>query len=190
MSATGNGASGLFQVAAYNNYNSLQPYGAAINAQAYSTFTALNTTHNGSDIWTSWDYQMVGFGVINYGPSDPSTLPTLTVTNRVINFAIPFTWGSSFEAGFYANLMAGERASGGSTVQNQTMLDFSHTLTWGGPGYVIGAGGNVTNFGIASTSGFNYNMPAAIPEPETYAMMVAGLGLMGFVARRKKQQAV
>jgi hypothetical protein len=27
-----------------------------------------------------------------------------------------------------------------------------------------------------------------IPEPEIYAMLVAGLGLMGFVARRRKQQ--
>jgi hypothetical protein len=30
---------------------------------------------------------------------------------------------------------------------------------------------------------------AAIPEPEIYAMMLAGLGLMGFVARRRRQQA-
>ena len=28
---------------------------------------------------------------------------------------------------------------------------------------------------------------AAIPEPETYAMMLAGLGLLGFIARRRKQ---
>jgi len=28
---------------------------------------------------------------------------------------------------------------------------------------------------------------APVPEPETYAMMLAGLGLLGFVARRKKQ---
>jgi len=27
---------------------------------------------------------------------------------------------------------------------------------------------------------------ALIPEPSTYAMMLAGLGLMGFVARREK----
>jgi hypothetical protein len=29
---------------------------------------------------------------------------------------------------------------------------------------------------------------AAIPEPETYAMMLAGLGLLGFAARRRKQK--
>jgi hypothetical protein len=27
-----------------------------------------------------------------------------------------------------------------------------------------------------------------VPEPETYAMFLAGLGLMGAVARRRKQQ--
>jgi hypothetical protein len=29
---------------------------------------------------------------------------------------------------------------------------------------------------------------AAIPEPETYAMFLAGLGMMGAVARRRKGQ--
>ena len=31
--------------------------------------------------------------------------------------------------------------------------------------------------------------PTAVPEPETYAMLLAGLGMMGFVARRRKQKA-
>jgi hypothetical protein len=30
---------------------------------------------------------------------------------------------------------------------------------------------------------------AAVPEPESYAMLLAGLGLMGLIARRKKQNA-
>jgi hypothetical protein len=29
---------------------------------------------------------------------------------------------------------------------------------------------------------------AAVPEPETYAMMLAGLGLLGFVARRRRER--
>jgi hypothetical protein len=33
------------------------------------------------------------------------------------------------------------------------------------------------------------NIAPAIPEPETYALMLAGLGVMGFIARRRKSQA-
>lgn len=33
-----------------------------------------------------------------------------------------------------------------------------------------------------------YQLTAAVPEPETYAMLLAGLGLVGFMARRRKAQ--
>jgi hypothetical protein len=55
--------------------------------------------------------------------------------------------------------------------------------------------GSTTNWLFAYEDGtdFDYNDMAvkvesinAIPEPETYAMMIAGLGAMGFIARRRK----
>jgi hypothetical protein len=33
----------------------------------------------------------------------------------------------------------------------------------------------------------NVKVTAAVPEPETYAMLVAGLGLLGFMARRRRR---
>ena len=38
----------------------------------------------------------------------------------------------------------------------------------------------------AITAGYATSI-TAVPEPETYAMMLAGLGLLGFAARRRKQ---
>lgn len=40
--------------------------------------------------------------------------------------------------------------------------------------------------GVATTFSAHDGLIAAVPEPETYAMMLAGLGLVGFMSRRKK----
>ncbi|MFZ4478906.1 MAG: FxDxF family PEP-CTERM protein [Rhodoferax sp.] len=45
-------------------------------------------------------------------------------------------------------------------------------------------GSNANQFYVSSVSAVT-----AVPEPETYAMMLAGLGLMGFTARRRRQSA-
>ena len=48
---------------------------------------------------------------------------------------------------------------------------------------------NITgNLGTSSNAAFNLTL-APVPEPETYAMLLAGLGLMGAVARRRKSPA-
>jgi len=39
--------------------------------------------------------------------------------------------------------------------------------------------------GSATTTISNFSV-SAVPEPETYAMLLVGLGLLGFAARRRK----
>ena len=41
-------------------------------------------------------------------------------------------------------------------------------------------------WGVRADDGDNVS---AVPEPETYTMMLAGLGLLGFSALRRKRQA-
>jgi len=78
--------------------------------------------------------------------------------------------------------------NGTETTQLQTLLNplggnFS-SLRAGLFGVASNAtGGNETFFMANSTA----LPPTAIPEPETYAMMLAGLGMLGFIARRRKR---
>lgn len=67
----------------------------------------------------------------------------------------------------------------------------SQTLSWNGP---LTAGTySVTITGTTGLSGARYGatvsaIPTPVPEPETYAMMLGGLALLGAVARRKAQK--
>jgi hypothetical protein len=55
-------------------------------------------------------------------------------------------------------------------------------------GALINTGGNVQFVSGAQIPTFSpFTVP--IPEPETYAMLLAGLGLLGWVGRRRKQKA-
>lgn len=46
--------------------------------------------------------------------------------------------------------------------------------------------GNGASFRLASNGTLSYTTVAAVPEADTWAMMLLGLGFMGFVARRKQ----
>ncbi len=54
----------------------------------------------------------------------------------------------------------------------------------------IGFGGSATissgNYDADATVKLTYHYTAPIPEPETYALMLAGLGLVGWAARRRR----
>ncbi len=76
------------------------------------------------------------------------------------------------------SMLAADTVTGPSDISvnlNQTLLPGNYYFTVGGT-----ADGSGTNQGIYTFSA------AAVPEVDTYAMVLAGLGLVGFIVNRRK----
>jgi hypothetical protein len=103
-------------------------------------------------------------------------------------------WGwASFTTSLWTTVdLSGTMLAQGSAVSDgngawHSIYQFS-PLTVAGSPYFIHI--NAVTLQTSTEARYSGNLTLAplapIPEPDTYAMMVAGLGLMGFVARRRK----
>lgn len=90
----------------------------------------------------------------------------------------------------FASSNAGNGVAGFTFVVDQA--EQSQVNTWlgqGGAGTTFALEASIGDFAGGAESFLVYNRGtnvAPIPEPETYALMLAGLGAIGFVARRRK----
>jgi len=128
---------------------------------------------------------------------DAITLNSLTLTIYNANGTTFFTAPLDHPYDF-ANTQTGTGNSGfvfglngTETTQLQTLLNplggnFSSLRAGLFAAASNATGGNETFF-VANSSALP---PTAIPEPETYAMMLAGLGMLGFIARRRKRHQI
>ncbi|MDN2672956.1 FxDxF family PEP-CTERM protein [Janthinobacterium sp. SUN026] len=160
---------------------------AASIGVAQATAYNVDLTNTTGNLWTG------GFN------ATPSPLGAFTDT---FTFTPDATFGSTAQA-FLANLsVTGSDASsinfssanlngialtgfGGPTVfgyaQGEVLAPTN--LLFNGP-MVLTVMGNSNGGSYGGT--FNLNL-APVPEPETYGMLLAGLGVLGFLARRRKQ---
>jgi hypothetical protein len=111
----------------------------------------------------TWSFLMNGF-VLDSG----SYFGQTSSAAHIINFTDP-----SIDVNF-------NEFKSSFTLTAYSLLDAGVTTNTLGPIFTMAAG---------SPEAFYIDTPtyvASVPEPETYAMMLAGLGLMGAIARRRK----
>lgn len=120
-------------------------------------------------------------------------LTPYTITINIPNSGIFVVGGSAINTpyGTFTNVIDCPGCGPGASNAYPGPLDF--TVTASGlslSNFVTNVGGYFFSADVIGPSGGTGNVASKVispvPEPETYAMLLAGLGLIGFVARRKK----
>ena len=135
-------------------------------------------------------------GYSNFGAGVGITTTSILTANGDENFRADFA--TAVRAVAFDAYWNGLGAAVITAYNNNTVLGaYSPAGNPDNKGFLgsITDGAAITGFRWDTTSGGQLNTgidnlrTAPIPEPGTYAMLLAGLGLLGFVGRRRKRQA-
>ena len=104
-----------------------------------------------------------------------------------LNFSLDTTQLYHISGGSYSLFSKDSNASFGTWAFDGTSGDTSHTVMLTNGGYYFGVSGvaDGTNGGIYGIS----TAIAPIPEPETYALLLTGLAVLGFASQRRRRLA-
>lgn len=124
-------------------------------------------------------------GTVSYPSSiyDSGSMSGLASTSSVPS-AIS---GAGFDLAYTTNQRLTNGESETFAFQNFTNSTFNSLVSSGGNVLASSIAVRVSREDSQRISWFAASSVAAVPEPETYAMFLAGLGLLGFVSRRKLQ---
>jgi hypothetical protein len=127
-----------------------------------------------------------------FNATEPSgnSVNVLDVTLKFYTSAGSFLGAIDGEQNF-ASSFAGNGVAGFTFVVDQAQQAYVNgLLAAGGSGTTLALEASIGDFAAGPESFLIYNLGTPInpvPEPETYALMLAGLGAMGFMAKRRRK---
>ncbi len=101
--------------------------------------------------------------------------------NGIIELNYSFVFGVPFQLN--ASLDATATAAG---VKAGATMNAYQSAIWGGVASLSNAAGQAVPYSMSSSSGFDYRLPyaAPVPEPSTWLLLAAGLGVLQVCRRR------
>lgn len=162
-----------------NTAQSKPVIGSSTSPQVDLTFTATTSTSATQNIFlyaSDTDFTLGGPFRLSLGGSSSDGAQT-TVTGRA--------WGGTSNTALQfsgANLLSNTGLLGGPSFSTTATGSFTPTVN----PYSLTIGVAIVRSSPGTTTGdLNFTV-TPIPEPQTYALMLAGLGAIGFMARRRR----
>lgn len=184
-------SNGGFETNNLSNNNNGYAYAGLVTADAWSFLGGAGVSLNNTAWGANTPAPSTAFAFLQNTASISQTFTTATASN----FTVAFDLAERTNFGTTGQVV-GVSLDGKAISQ----FDVSAANGWAAESFGalnVGAGVHTLTFtGLnpkneSDTTGFIDNVSviaAPVPEPETYAMMLAGLGLLGFVSRRRKAQ--
>ncbi|QTN29355.1 PEP-CTERM sorting domain-containing protein [Rhodoferax sp. AJA081-3] len=148
-------------------------YDTGTGLDFYYQFSNASTSKNGVERFTGWDFSALGSGAVSVFQTN-AAFGAFTSGTEPSDYADRTALGV---IGFNFVADAGSKINPGKTSFVQVIRTNARHYQPGNFGLLNGIGDNAPGFAVS-----------AVPEPESYAMMLAGLCLMGTIARRRKSK--
>lgn len=169
-------------------------------ASQAQSITLNNASFEGPDFGTSWFNPDGGASIQTPGAYDLTHFAVLDAGESIYQ-SFSVTTAGTYTVNFWAT---GEGRSRLFDSDDVALQNFTNPVaTSGDPSTLWGAGWHAVSYSFNALAGDSLHLyfsgkggglgldgvtiAAVVPEPESYAMMLAGLGALGFMARRRKQ---
>jgi hypothetical protein len=163
----------LISNVSYNGTARTSVYDTGTGLDFYYQFTNNRSSLNGVERLTGYDFTSLGASIVGVFQTKAAFGQFIVGTES----SDGADRTSSGVVGFNFIPNGQSKINPGSTSFTQIIRTNARNYTAGNFGLLDGIGDNAPGF--APTS--------AVPEPETYSMLLAGLGLMGAIARRRNK---